>query len=143
MPPARQLTSSANIKGEEKSHRLLVPRNPHARPQRTRVYERSPTTAVMRNQSEQRQAQSATREITIVNELGLHARPAAEFVRCASQFRSEIFLVRNEKRLSATSMIEVLMADMNQGQSAVLEAYGADAEVAVETLAELVRSFRD
>ena len=97
----------------------------------------------MRSQSQARAVQSATREITIVNELGLHARPAAEFVRCASQFRSEIFLVRNGNRLSATSVIEVLIADLNQGETALLEAHGSDAETAVETLAELVRSFRD
>ena len=97
----------------------------------------------MRNQSEQRETRTATREITIVNELGLHARPAAEFVRCAGQFRSEVFIVRNGKRLSAASMLEVLMADLNQGESAILEAHGVDAEAAVERLAELVSGFRD
>ena len=94
-------------------------------------------------QSEQRQILTARREITIVNELGLHARPATEFVRCASKFRSEVFLVRDGRRLSAGSMIEVLMADLCQGQTAILEAHGSDAELAVETLAELISSFRD
>jgi phosphocarrier protein len=97
----------------------------------------------MRNQSEQKEPRTATREITIVNELGLHARPAAEFVRCASQFRSDVFIVTNGKRLSAASMLEVLMADLNQGESAILEAHGVDAEAAVERLAELVHGFRD
>jgi phosphocarrier protein len=94
-------------------------------------------------QSEQRQVLTARREITIVNELGLHARPATEFVRCAGKFRSEVFLVRDGRRLSAGSMIEVLMADLCQGQTAILEAHGPDAEAAVETLAELISSFRD
>ena len=97
----------------------------------------------MRSQSEQQPARSATAEITIANELGLHARPAAEFVRCASQFRSEAFLLKDGKQFSASSMIEVLMADLCQGESARLEARGPDADAAVETLAELVRSFRD
>lgn len=97
----------------------------------------------MRNQLQQPAVQSASREITIGNELGLHARPAAEFVRCANQFRSSIFLVAHGKRMSATSMIEVLMADLNEGQSATIEAYGIDAESAVDALAELVGSFRD
>ena len=97
----------------------------------------------MRNQSQQREAQSASREFTIVNELGLHARPATEFVRCATQFRSQIFLLKEGKQFSATSVIEVLMADLDQGQSATLLAHGVDAEKAVETLAELVRTFRD
>lgn len=97
----------------------------------------------MRNQSQQREVQSASREITIVNELGLHARPATEFVRCASHFRSQIFLLKDGKRLSATSVIEVLIADRDEGQTATIEAHGVDAEIAVETLAELVRTFRD
>ena len=97
----------------------------------------------MRNQAQARAVQSAAREIKIVNELGLHARPAAEFVRCASQFRSEIFLVKDGSRLSATSVIEVLMADLNRGETATLEAHGTDAGTAVETLAELVSNFRD
>ena len=97
----------------------------------------------MRNESAQRESQTATREITIVNELGLHARPAAEFVRCAGQFRSEVFILRNGKRLSAASMLEVLMADLNQGETAILEAHGPDADAAVERLAELISGFRD
>lgn len=100
-------------------------------------------TRMMTNPSQAQHVQFATREITIVNALGLHARPAAEFVRAASQFRSEIFLVKEGQRLSAASMIEVLMADLNQGQSATVEAHGPDAELAVETLAELVHALRD
>ena len=97
----------------------------------------------MRNESAQRESHTATREITIVNELGLHARPAAEFVRCAGQFRSEVFILRNGRRLSAASMLEVLMADLNQGETAILEAHGPDADAAVERLAELISGFRD
>jgi phosphocarrier protein len=97
----------------------------------------------MSGQAQQQEVPFATREITIVNQLGLHARPAAEFVRCATQFRSEIYLVRNGERLSARSILEVLMADLNQGQTASIEAYGIDADAAVETLAALVRGFRD
>ena len=97
----------------------------------------------MSNQAQQREVQSASREITIANELGLHARPATEFVKCASQFRAEVFLVKDGERRSARSIIEVLMADLNQGQSATLEAQGPDAELAVQTLAELIEGFRD
>jgi phosphocarrier protein len=86
----------------------------------------------MIDQSETQAAPFATQEITIMNELGLHARPAADFVRCASQFRSEIFLLKEGKQFSATSMIEVLMADLEQGHTATLKAEGADAESAVK-----------
>ena len=86
---------------------------------------------------------SARREITIVNELGLHARPAAEFVRRAKGFRSDVWLVKNGERFSAASLIDVMRANLDQGATAILEAEGTDAEVAVERLANLLRSFRD
>ncbi len=91
-----------------------------------------------------KQSVSARREITIVNELGLHARPAAEFVRRASGFRSDIWIVRQDgERFSAASLIDVMRANLDQGATAVLEAEGTDAEVAVERLANLVHGFKD
>ena len=86
---------------------------------------------------------SARREITIVNELGLHARPAAEFVRRAKGFRSDVWLVKNGERFSAASLIDVMRANLDQGATAILEAEGTDAEVAVERLANLIRGFKD
>ncbi|HEV2096476.1 MAG TPA: HPr family phosphocarrier protein [Chthoniobacterales bacterium] len=86
---------------------------------------------------------SAQREIRIVNELGLHARPAAEFVRKAHGFRSEIWLIKEGQRFSATSLIEVMRANLERGAAVTLEAHGVDAEVAVDALEELVRNLRD
>jgi phosphocarrier protein HPr len=84
------------------------------------------------------------REITIVNELGLHARPAAEFVRRANGFRSEIWLVKEDgKRFSAASLIDVMRANLDCGATATLEANGSDAEAATERLAQLLREFKD
>lgn len=80
-------------------------------------------------------------EITIINELGLHARPAAEFVRAAKAFRSEIWLVKEAERFSAASILDVLTANLNRGDSATIEAEGPDAEEAVKRLAELIREF--
>lgn len=80
-------------------------------------------------------------EITIINELGLHARPAAEFVLAAKAFRSQIWLVKGEERFSAASILEVLCANLNCGDSAIIEAEGRDAEEAVKRLAELVLGF--
>jgi phosphocarrier protein len=91
-----------------------------------------------------KQSVSARREVTIVNELGLHARPAAEFVRRASGFRSEIWLVRKDgQKFSAASLIDVMRANLDQGATVTLEAEGTDAEVAVERLAILLREFKD
>ena len=78
------------------------------------------------------------REITITNELGLHARPAAEFVIAAKAFRSQIWLVKESERFSANSILEVLTANLNCGDTAIIEADGPDANEAVERLAELI-----
>ena len=80
----------------------------------------------------------ATRQIIIINELGLHARPAAEFVRRANGFRSEIWILTDDKRFSALSLIEVMRANLNQGAVATLEAIGPDALEAVECLGKIV-----
>ena len=84
-----------------------------------------------------------SREIKIVNEMGLHARPAAEFVRVANIFRSDVWLVKGEQRFSANSIVEVLTADLCCGDLAVIEANGPDSEEAVTQLAEVVRGLRD
>jgi phosphocarrier protein len=85
----------------------------------------------------------ASCEITIVNELGLHARPAAEFVRRANAFRSEIWLVTRSGRFSGLSLIDVMRANLDCGAVATLEAAGVDAPQAVERLAKLVRELSD
>ncbi len=73
-------------------------------------------------------------EITIVNELGIHARPAAEFVRRANSFRSDIRVVKNGRRFSALSLIDIMRANLKCGAVATLEAEGPDAKEALERL---------
>ncbi len=85
----------------------------------------------------------ASRPITIRNPLGLHARPAAEFARRARAFRSEVWLVKNGKRFSARSLIEILRANLLQGATATVEAQGRDAEEAVDRLARLLQEFKE
>jgi phosphotransferase system HPr (HPr) family protein len=79
----------------------------------------------------------------VQNELGLHARPAAEFAKRARAFRSEVWIVKDGTRFSASSLIEILRANLDQGAKAILEAKGRDAEAAVERLAKLLREFKD
>lgn len=78
------------------------------------------------------------REVQIVNELGLHARPAAEFVRCAMKFRSEIVLRRGDDQFSAASIIEVMSANLDCGAKVIVEAIGPDAEDALDELEKLI-----
>src|SRR2546430_14578036 len=90
-----------------------------------------------------REAMRASQEITIINKLGLHARPAAQFVRRANAFRSEIWLVTGTGRFSALSLIDVMRANLDCGAVVTLEAHGTDAEEAVKRLAKLVRELPD
>ena len=85
----------------------------------------------------------ASREVTILNELGLHARPAAEFAKRARAFRSEVWLIRDGTRYSAASLIEILRANLDQGATCTLEAKGRDADAAIERLAKLLHEFKE
>ena len=87
---------------------------------------------------QKRASVSARREVRITNKLGLHARPAAHFVKHVRTFRSEIWLVTAEGRYSASRLIEVLRANLDCGATATIEAHGVDAEDAVERLEKLL-----
>lgn len=97
----------------------------------------------MKGNQPNEQRTRASCEIAIVNALGLHARPAAEFVRYANSFRCETWLVTKRGRFSALSLIEVMRANLDCGAIAILEAEGVDATKAVERLARVVREMRD
>ena len=80
------------------------------------------------------------REATIVNQEGLHARPAARIVRLASSFGAEIELAKDGVAVNAKSIMGVMMLAAECGSSIVIRADGADAERAVQALADLVAS---
>lgn len=84
-----------------------------------------------------------TREIVIVNKHGFHARPAAAFVRRATNFRSEITFVRNGERFDATSLMDIMRGQFACGANATLEAYGVDADEAVNALCQVLIELRD
>jgi phosphocarrier protein HPr len=84
-----------------------------------------------------------SRQITVTNKLGLHARPAAQFVRHANAFRSEIWFVTDRGRFSALSLIDVMRANLDCGTVATLEAHGTDAEQAIERLTKLLAELPD
>ena len=83
------------------------------------------------------------REVEIVNKLGLHARPAAEFVQCVIKFQSKITICRDEEYYSAASILEVLSANLDCGTRIVLEAVGPDEQRALDELEVLLLRFRD
>ena len=77
---------------------------------------------------------------TIVNQEGLHARPAARIVRLASTFASEIELVKDGFDVNGKSIMGVMMLAAECGSSITIRAKGPDAEEAVQALTELVES---
>jgi phosphocarrier protein HPr len=79
------------------------------------------------------------RRVEIVNRLGLHARPAAELVKLAGRFTSEIHLEKDGLRVNGKSIMGVLMLAAEQGSELVIQGEGDDAAEAVEALAALVR----
>jgi phosphocarrier protein HPr len=83
------------------------------------------------------------REVEILNEMGLHARPAAEFVRCVQRFQSTITIRKDEEHFSAGSILEVLSACLDCGTRITIEAVGPDAEEALDRLADLLVKFKE
>jgi phosphocarrier protein len=78
------------------------------------------------------------RTVRIVNKNGLHARPAAEIVKLASKYQSDITLVRDDLEVNGKSIMGVMMLAAEFGSSLVLRAAGPDAEQAVSALCELI-----
>lgn len=90
-----------------------------------------------------REPVTVTREVEVSNELGMHARPAAEFARKANSFRSEIKLTCNGETFSATSVIDIMRASLARGSRLTLQAHGVDAEEAVSALEKVLREMHD
>ena len=81
-----------------------------------------------------------TQEITVKNEVGLHARPATYFIQKANEFKSGIWVEKEERRVNAKSLLGVLSLGIVKGTAINIVADGADEEKAVNTLYELVCS---
>ena len=78
------------------------------------------------------------RSVKIVNKNGLHARPAAELVKTASRFQSEITMVRDDLEVNGKSIMGVMMLASECGAELLVRADGPDAEQAVSAIADLV-----
>ncbi|HSY81524.1 MAG TPA: HPr family phosphocarrier protein [Gemmatimonadaceae bacterium] len=82
----------------------------------------------------------AERSVKIVNKNGLHARPAAEIVKTASKFTSDIIIVRDELEVNGKSIMGVMMLAAECGAEVTLRATGPDESDAVEAIATLISS---
>ena len=80
-------------------------------------------------------------EMAVTNQQGIHARPAAMFVRCAREFDGEIDILRDGESFSAKSIMAILTANLNCGTRFTLRASGPGAERMVQQLRELLTRF--
>ena len=94
------------------------------------------------NRKSQKDAQGLKieKEITIVNRLGLHARPAAMFVRISSRYRADVWVSKEDEEVNGKSIMGLMMLAAGQGSKLRLRCEGADADKAVAELEALIQS---
>ena len=78
------------------------------------------------------------REVKIINKLGIHARPAAELVKAAGKFKSNITIVREDLEVNAKSIMGVMMLAAGKGSRIMLETDGPDETEAMDAIAVLI-----
>ena len=81
-----------------------------------------------------------TRDFKILNQYGIHARPAALFVKTASRYEAEIFVEKDGTRVSGTSIMGLMTLEASRGSKLRVTAAGPDAEQALAELEALIQS---
>lgn len=79
-------------------------------------------------------------DILIINKLGLHARASTKLTQTASQFKSDIWIERNGRRVNAKSIMGVMMLAASKGSTVTLESTGADESAAMDALLALINN---
>jgi phosphocarrier protein HPr len=79
-------------------------------------------------------------EVTVMNKLGVHARPSASITQVATRFKSEVWLTKNTRRVNAKSIMGVMMLAAAKGAKLQLEINGIDEQEAATALTELFAS---
>ena len=82
-----------------------------------------------------------TKEVEIINKLGLHARASSKLTKLACQFKSEVWATRNNRRVNAKSIMGVMMLAANKGSRIQLETIGEDEMEAMTALVALIEDY--
>jgi phosphocarrier protein HPr len=82
----------------------------------------------------------ASSEVQIVNKYGLHARPAAELVKLANRFSSDVWIRKDEVEVSGKSIMGVMMLAAECGSTVQIRASGEDSRDAVDALVQLIQN---
>ncbi len=86
----------------------------------------------------------AKKDFTILNKLGIHARPAAQFVKTANRFKSDIFVEKDGEEVDGKSIMGLMMLAAGHGSVIAVSADGEDADAALEALGDLItRKFEE
>ncbi|MBE6597216.1 MAG: HPr family phosphocarrier protein [Ruminococcaceae bacterium] len=80
------------------------------------------------------------KDVTITNSIGLHARPATFFIQKANSYKSSIWVEKDERKVNAKSLLGVLSLGIAKGMTISIIADGADEELAVNGLTELINT---
>jgi phosphotransferase system HPr (HPr) family protein len=88
-------------------------------------------------------ATAASAEVSLPGDVDLHARPAAEFVRAAMRFESELWVASGQKEVDAKSLLSILALGAKRGTELRLRAQGPDAASALKELVELVEALHE
>lgn len=80
------------------------------------------------------------KETVVINQVGLHARPATFFIQKANEFKSSIWVEKDDRRVNAKSLLGVLSLGIVKGDVITLASDGSDEEQAVDALIELINS---
>jgi phosphocarrier protein len=84
-------------------------------------------------------AEFLTKELTVTNKSGIHARPAAMFVKVANRFGAEIFVEKDGEKINGKSIMGLMMLAAGPGSKVILHVKGADATAAIAELEALVQ----
>ena len=95
---------------------------------------------LLRRAKDTSDVQKVEKEIPIINRLGLHARPAAMFVRIASRFRSEIWVSKEGEEVNGKSIMGLMMLAAGQGSKLRIRCEGPDAGKALEEIEALINA---
>ena len=79
-------------------------------------------------------------DVTITNNIGLHARPATFFIQKANSYKSSIWLEKDDRKVNAKSLLGVLSMGIAKGMTVTLVAEGADESDAINGLVELIKT---
>jgi phosphocarrier protein len=81
-----------------------------------------------------------TREVTVLNELGIHARPASQIVKLAALSKADFWIEKNGQKVNGKSIMGVMMLAAEKGSTVILTAKGEDAETLIDQIEELIKN---